>query len=124
MLLFYLENTFNITITDCDFNLDLVFTKHLISIGDKISRRTLRYDVSYMAWLQGVSWTNLMEGCRKVREGTLGSYPLDADDDGDVMVICAANQIVVNSRGSWESCQWQLEALRVVAGVVNPKWLQ
>ena len=79
--------------------------------------------------IRGLNWQNLMEWCYYVWEGELNTLTSkDGQDPGPVATaICAAYKIAKLSRAeltSWESCQLQLEALRMVAGRVGSKWLE
>ena len=117
----YYGNAFFLKIKDCNMRLLTAFHKHKGNLAG-IANVDLP---PFLIWMrkQGVDWANLEDWCHSVWKRDLLASTGHWRTDNDHKVIIAAHQIALNS-GSWESCKKQLDALRMVAGALNPKWLQ
>ena len=117
----YYGNIFGIEIKDCDVRLLIAFQNHVGNLGE-IANVSLPAALMWMK-KEGVDWANLEDWCHSLWKGHLFAWATDGPTDNDEKVIIAAHQIALNSHW-WESCKKQLDALRMVAGALNPKWLQ
>lgn len=72
------------------------------------------------------SWANLMRWCKNIYEGeSYGHTGDDIDEKSNEVVLAAAHGIVFQygeSQRSWDECATNLENLRKVVHMFDPRW--
>lgn len=123
LCLWYTSNDFEARIQDCDISLVLAFGTLLDNaLGTKA---TALFQISLL--IRGINWNNLLHWCRHIWSGQLQPSPFSEEQQYGsplLKVIQAAHRIAeVGRKNEWNTCKLQLEALRVVAGLSDSKWL-
>jgi hypothetical protein len=121
MGMYYLKNTFGAEITDCDVRRCIAFREAIREVLNAANDKSIRISISMN--MRGVNWTNLVDWCYSIWKKKICASPFNGSTHVDDKVIFAAHQIAENN-DSWDNCKKQLVAFRVVAGELNPKWLQ
>ena len=122
--IWYMNNTFLIIIQDCDCAPFRAFDRNLRKSGlHKKFFKAGRFEVTFV----GVKWERLMEWCHFVWDGKVAmirstTEPRRVESVVDIALTIAA--VARHSSTSWALCEIQLESLRRVAGLLDPKWLK
>lgn len=112
-------NTFVVDIDDCDIRL---YKAYWNCIRDPLERGFGVQSPMCLGWL-GADWTNLVQYCRFVWEGSLPRTGCD-ELNGLLSVVRLATHIAEQSRMlPWEQVVAQLESLRMVAGLLDSRWM-
>lgn len=112
------SNEFEAEIKDCDVSLILAFR---ILVTKSLGRNA---EINVTFFVVGINWHNLLQWCRHVWSEELLPSTYENDDGELLKTIYAAHRIAELGRvHTWDTCKLHLEAMRVVAGLSDKKWL-
>ena len=116
----YLSNTFELDIIDCDPKMDIAFTRHCDVVGMNEGESTVKAVINLLG---RKDWSNLVSWCKAVYQDDV--FKLRKDDSGDKSwaVVAGAHDIVHRMIDRpWEEVEAALDNLRYVVGKLDRAW--
>ncbi|KAI5367236.1 hypothetical protein Slin15195_G023640 [Septoria linicola] len=115
------ENHFKITITDCDADLLAKF-RALAKAHDLPEQPALHY--IHPSFRGRGDWANLMRWCRTIHEGRLNAVSPETRFKDEKVVVAATTMAQTHRGLEWKHCEQALLAFRAVAGGMKAMWLR